>query len=72
MMLPYTDPGRVNKGWQMTNWLVANRSKLAIKYVIYRDRIWTQDEGWHPYTHPSGNTSDPTLRHLDHIHVSVY
>jgi hypothetical protein len=42
--------------------------------VIYDDQIWSarrSDEGWRPYTHPSGNTTDPTLRHLDHVHVDV-
>ena len=72
MITPYTDPARVRKGWRIVNWLIANHRQLAIKYVIYRKRIWTTDEGWHPYTHPSGVTSNPTLNHMDHIHVSVY
>lgn len=72
MMQPYTDASRVAKGWRLARWVVANHRKLAVKYVIYHDKIWTSDNGWHAYTHPSGNTSDPTLRHLDHVHVSVY
>lgn len=72
MILPYTDPSRVQQGRQLVRWLAANHRQLAIDYLIYRDRIWQPEDGWEPYTHPSGNTSDPTLRHLDHIHVSVY
>jgi hypothetical protein len=42
--------------------------------VIYDAKIWTarrSAEGWRPYTHPSGDTANPTLQHLDHIHVDV-
>jgi hypothetical protein len=42
--------------------------------VIFDDRIWTlwaSAEGWRGYTHPSGNTRNPILRHLDHVHVAV-
>lgn len=72
MLTPYTDPERVAQGRGITRWLVANADRLGIKYVIYRDRIYQPGEGWEPYTHPSGDTSDPTLRHLDHVHVSVH
>lgn len=72
MLTPHTDPERVAQGRSIARWLVANADRLAIKYVIYRDRIYQPGEGWQDYTHPSGNTSDPTLRHLDHIHVSVH
>lgn len=71
MILPYTDPDRIADGNRLADWLVANAGKLGIKYVIWRAQIWAPDEGWHPYDHPSGS-SDPTLAHMDHIHVSVY
>jgi hypothetical protein len=71
MILPYTDPARIADGNRIATWAVDNADQLAIKYLIWRARIWTPDEGWHPYTHPSGST-DPTLAHLNHIHVSVY
>jgi oligopeptide/dipeptide ABC transporter ATP-binding protein len=35
---------------------------------------WTarrSDEGWRSYVHPSGDTENPTLRHLDHVHIDV-
>lgn len=72
MITPYTDPERVAKGRRIMDWLTANHRKLAIDYLIYRDRIWQPEDGWDAYTHPSGNTTDPTLRHLDHIHISVH
>lgn len=72
MITPWRDRSRAAKGWRIASWLVGNAKPLAIKYVIYRERIWTPDDGWHAYRHPSGNTTDPTLRHMDHIHVSVY
>lgn len=72
MILPWHDKRRVAQGWRIASWAVANAKPLAVKYVIYRARIWTPDRGWHPYQHPSGNTSNPTLQHMDHIHISVY
>ena len=42
--------------------------------VIYADRIWTSWAaylGWRDYVHPSGDTRNPVLRHLDHVHVAV-
>lgn len=72
MLTPYTSPAMERKGNRIARFLVANHERLAIKYVIWNDRIWQPEQGWQPYTHPSGNTSDPTLRHLDHVHVSVY
>jgi hypothetical protein len=71
MILPYVDPSRIADGNHLATWLVNNADQLAIKYVIWRARIWTPDEGWHSYTHPS-DSSDPTLLHMDHVHVSVY
>jgi hypothetical protein len=71
MILPQTDPQRINDGTRLADWLVANHRQLAVKYVIWRAQIWTPTEGWHPYTHPSGSSS-PTLAHMDHVHASVY
>ena len=71
MILPHTDPRRIADGNRLATWLVTNADQLAIRYVIWRARIWTPDERWHAYTHPSGSI-DPTLAHMDHVHVSVY
>ena len=71
---PHDDPASKRSGWVVAHWLVVNADRLGIATVIYDDQIWSarrSDEGWRPYTHPSGNTTDPTLRHLDHVHVDV-
>ena len=57
----------------------ANARRLGVMYVIWNDRIWSAeraDEGWRPYLHwncVSGGAAacSPTLRHLDHIHLSL-
>jgi len=71
---PTADPDNNRRGWLLAHWLVAQADYLQIATVIFDDRVWTRSrsaEGWRPYVHPSGNTTDPTLRHLDHIHVDV-
>lgn len=71
---PHDDPMAKRSGWVVAHWLVVNADRLGIATVIYDDRIWTarrSAEGWREYVHPSGDTSNPTLRHLDHVHVDV-
>jgi phage-related protein len=58
-------------GNQIASWFVSNASAFGTKYVIWRDQI-NSGSGWRPYTHPSGNTTNPTLRHMDHVHVSLF
>lgn len=72
MILPYSDPARVAQGQRIATWLVAAARPLAVKYVIYRARIWTPDRGWRAYQHPYGPSTNPTLLHMDHVHVSVF
>ena len=70
----HTDPEVKRSGWVVAHWLAANADRLGVATVIYDARIWTarrSAEGWRPYTHPSGDTANPTLQHLDHIHVDV-
>ena len=62
------------RGWAVAHWLVANADQLGVATVIYDDRIWTarrSGQGWRPYVHPSGNRTDPVLRHVDHVHLDV-
>jgi hypothetical protein len=62
------------QGWALAQWLVAHAEDFDIATVIFADRIWTQRrsvQGWRAYQHPSGNRSNPILRHLDHVHVDV-
>jgi hypothetical protein len=70
----YADPEVKRSGWVVAHWLAANADRLGVATIIYDAQIWTarrSDEGWRPYVHPSGDTSDPTLQHLDHIHFDV-
>ena len=59
-------------GWRVANWAADNAWALDVKYVIFNGRIWTGDRGWHGYRHPSDPCNcNPTLRHDDHVHISV-
>lgn len=71
---PRTERAQNRRGWAAAQWLVARGSQLSVLSVIYRDRIWTvwaSSAGWRNYVHPSGNTKNPILRHLDHVHTAV-
>jgi hypothetical protein len=72
VMVPYPSaPGRV-VGWRIAKWAVANAERYDVKYVIFNGRIWTRSRGWHGYRHPSDPCNcNPTLRHDDHVHISV-
>jgi septal ring factor EnvC (AmiA/AmiB activator) len=59
-------------GWRIANWAAGNAWALGVKYVIFNGRIWTRGRGWHAYRHPSDPCNcNPTLRHDDHVHISV-
>ena len=59
-------------GWRVANWAADNAWALDVKYVIFNGRIWTGNQGWHSYRHPSDPCNcNPTLRHDDHVHISV-
>jgi hypothetical protein len=60
----------ISKGNQIASYFVNNPGRFGTKYVIWRDQI-NSGRGWAPYTHPNGPTSNPTLRHMDHVHVSL-
>ncbi|NHC45744.1 hypothetical protein [Motilibacter aurantiacus] len=65
---------QTRRGWVLAHWLVAHAEPLDLLSVIWSDRIWTVwagSAGWREYVHPSGNTTNPTLRHLDHVHTAV-
>lgn len=74
VMLTPLGPANTALGWQIATYLQSNARALGIKYLIWDGRIWSPNraaEGWRPYRHPNGR-SNPTLDHLDHVHVSVY
>lgn len=65
-------PTGVAEGDRIAQWVLAHAKELGLTYVIWRDRIRDAgDTAWRPYTHPNGPTANATLRHLDHVHVSV-
>ena len=71
---PYEDPEKKKEGWLLANWLIAHSKDLNVATIIYDDRIWStrrSSQGWRTYVHPSGDTENPVLRHLDHVHVDV-
>jgi murein DD-endopeptidase MepM/ murein hydrolase activator NlpD len=79
VMIPdYSSPAGVALGDAIAQWLVANRKKLGVKYVIWNARIWSvarADEGWRTCGTAAGSCySGPndTASHRDHIHVSTY
>jgi septal ring factor EnvC (AmiA/AmiB activator) len=59
-------------GWRIASWAAGNAYALDVRYVIFNGRIWTRGRGWHGYRHPSDPCNcNPTLRHDDHVHISV-
>jgi septal ring factor EnvC (AmiA/AmiB activator) len=59
-------------GWRIASWAAGNAWALDVKYVIFNGRIWTRSRGWHAYRHPADPCNcNPTLRHDDHVHISV-
>lgn len=59
---------------RVADWMVANAGPLHAKQVITLARIWTPERGWHAYRHSncgSATTCNPTLMHMDHVHLSV-
>jgi hypothetical protein len=71
---PLGDDEQRRRGRVFAQWLVAHAQDYHVLSVIYADRIWTSwaaYAGWRDYVHPSGNRTNPILRHLDHVHVAV-
>ena len=55
-------------GNRIASWFVGNPGRFGTKYVIWRKMI-NSGGGWRGYRHPTG-ASNPTLDHMDHVHVS--
>jgi hypothetical protein len=72
--LPAGDPEGTERGWRLAHWLVAHAEELDVAVVIFDRQVWSAGrsaQGWRPYVHPSGNTTNPVLAHEDHVHVDV-
>jgi len=65
-------------GQTIANWVVQNRSRLGVRYVMWNARIWSVQraaEGWRPCGSPGTSCysgADDTAAHRDHVHVSVF
>jgi len=71
---PLGDLEQKRRGLVFAQWLVAHAERYSVLSVIHADRIWTSWAaylGWRDYLHPSGDTRNPVLRHLEHVHVAV-
>ena len=65
------------RGWALASYLVANADRLAVRTIIFDDRIWhagsRSDDGWTDYRVPSSSGGDQAiLEHRDHVHVDVF
>ncbi|HET6937353.1 MAG TPA: hypothetical protein VFI19_02060 [Nocardioides sp.] len=75
MVRPVSAANRT-RGWAIAQYLVSQADRLAIKTVIFDDRIWTagsrSDDGWRDYDPPERAGDPVILEHRDHVHVDVY
>ncbi len=63
-------PNDVQTGQRLADYLKANAAKLSVKYIIYRQHIWSvarASEGWRAME----DRGSPTENHMDHVHLSL-
>jgi hypothetical protein len=69
-------PANKTRGWAIAQYLVSQADRLAIKTVIFDDRIWSagsrSGDGWRSYDPPERSGNRAILEHRDHVHVDVY
>lgn len=59
----------IQRGHEISAWVIKNAKRLGIMYVIYRQRIWHVRTGtWRVMSNRGGTTAN----HYDHPHISVY
>jgi hypothetical protein len=71
---PVGNAAQSRRGWVFAQWVAAHADDYDVLSIIYADKVWTSwasTAGWRDYVHPSGNRTNPILRHLDHVHVAV-
>ena len=56
-------------GDRITEYLIANKDKLNVKYVIWEQKIYASYTGWSG--RPMEDRGSATANHYDHVHVSV-
>lgn len=68
VMIPdYRSASGIALGDQVAAWTIANRERLGVKYLIWRQRQWTPSRGWTSMADRGGDTAN----HLDHVHVTL-
>jgi hypothetical protein len=69
-------PANRTRGWAIAQYLVSQADRLAIRTVIFDDRIWTaggkSGDGWRDYDPPERSGDPAILEHRDHVHVDVF
>lgn len=57
-------------GTEIASFLMENRAKLGIEYLIWRQRIWrpATSASWRGMS----DRGSPTANHMDHVHVTTY
>lgn len=58
-------------GWQIAEYIRANRVALGVSYQIYQQKIWSvqrDGEGWRGMS----DRGSVTANHYDHVHVTTY
>lgn len=63
------------RGWAIAHYLVSQADRLAVRTVIFDDRIWSarrSDDGWRDYEPPTRSGDRSILEHRDHVHVDVH
>lgn len=68
-MVPTTSAGRA-QGEALAAYAMAHAAELKIDYILWYQRIWSQDraaEGWRPMS----DRGSPTANHVDHVHINV-
>jgi len=63
------------RGWAVAHYLMSQADRLAVRTVIFDDRIWTSSvragQGWRDYDAPDRAGDVAILEHRDHVHVDV-
>ncbi len=57
-----------SEGDAIAAYMQANASRLGIKYIIWKQRIWFPGGSWRMMA----DRGSPTQNHMDHVHVSVH
>lgn len=68
---PVSEP-ELDRGWLLSQWLVAHADRLDVQHVIFDDHLWSvrsSAAGWRDYRTPEG--ASEVTRHRDHVHMDV-